>query len=40
MAGPKDRLGIEMLLLEDLRGGMSPRDHAARCVAAARALGA
>ena len=33
-------VSIEVPRLDDLRGGMSPRDHAARCVAAARALGA
>lgn len=38
---PKDlTISLEVPRLEDLRGGMSPRDHAARCVAAARALGA
>jgi sugar phosphate isomerase/epimerase len=33
-------ISLEVPRLDDLRGGMSPRDHAARCVAAARALGA
>lgn len=33
-------IGLEVPRLDDLRGGMSPRDHAARVVAAARALGA
>ena len=38
---PKDlTISLEVPRLDDLRGGMSPRDHAARCVAAARALGA
>jgi sugar phosphate isomerase/epimerase len=38
---PKDlTISMEVPRLEDLRGGMSPRDHAARCLAAARALGA
>ena len=38
---PKDlTISLEIPRLDDLRGGMSPRDHAARCVAAARALGA
>ena len=31
-------VSLEVPRLEDLRGGMSPRDHAARCVAAAKAL--
>ena len=33
-------ISLEVPRLDDLRGGMTPRDHAARCVAAARALGA
>ena len=33
-------ISVEIPRLDDLRGGMSPRDHAARCVAAARAMGA
>lgn len=33
-------ISLEVPRLEDLRAGMSPRDHAARCVAAARMLGA
>ncbi|MCB2072997.1 MAG: sugar phosphate isomerase/epimerase [Novosphingobium sp.] len=33
-------ISCEVPRLEDLRGGMAPRDHAARCLAAARALGA
>lgn len=38
---PKDlTISLEVPRLDDLRGGMTPRDHAARCVAAARALGA
>ncbi len=38
---PKDlTISLEVPRLDDLRGGMSPRDHAARCVAAARAMGA
>jgi sugar phosphate isomerase/epimerase len=38
---PKDvTISLEVPRLDDLRGGLSPRDHAARCVAAARALGA
>lgn len=32
-------ISLEVPRLEDLRAGMTPRDHAARCVAAARALG-
>ena len=37
---PKDlTISLEVPRLDDLRGGMSPRDHAARCVAAARAMG-
>ena len=38
---PQDcTISLEVPRLDDLRGGVSPRDHAARCVAAARALGA
>jgi sugar phosphate isomerase/epimerase len=38
---PKDlTISLEVPRLEDLRAGMTPRDHAARCVAAARSLGA
>ncbi len=38
---PKDvTISLEVPRLADLRAGMSPRDHAARCVAAARAMGA
>ncbi len=38
---PKDlTISLEVPRLDDLRGGMSPRDHAKRCVEAARALGA
>ncbi len=38
---PQDvTISLEVPRLEDLRAGMTPRDHAARCVAAARALGA
>lgn len=33
-------ISLEIPRLDDLKAGMSPRDHAARCVAAARALGA
>lgn len=33
-------ISLEVPRLDDLRGGISPRDHAARCIAAARALGA
>ena len=33
-------ISLEVPRLEDLRAGISPRDHAARCVAAARMLGA
>jgi sugar phosphate isomerase/epimerase len=33
-------ISMEVPRLEALRSGMSPRDHAARCVAAAKALGA
>lgn len=33
-------IGLEVPRLDDLRGGISPRDHAARVVAAARELGA
>jgi sugar phosphate isomerase/epimerase len=33
-------IGLEVPRLSDLRGGMSPRDHAARVVKAARELGA
>jgi sugar phosphate isomerase/epimerase len=33
-------ISLEVPRLEDLRAGMTPRDHAARVVAAARALGA
>lgn len=33
-------IGLEVPRLDDLRAGMSPRDHAARVVAAARELGA
>ncbi len=33
-------IGLEVPRLDDLRGGMSARDHAARVVAAARELGA
>jgi sugar phosphate isomerase/epimerase len=33
-------IGLEVPRLDDLRSGMSPRDHAARVVAAARELGA
>jgi sugar phosphate isomerase/epimerase len=33
-------IGLEVPRLDDLRGGMSPRDHAARVVKAARELGA
>ncbi len=37
---PKDlTISLEVPRLEDLRGGMSPQDHARRCVEAARALG-
>ena len=32
-------ISLEVPRLEDLRSGVSPRDHAARCVAAARSLG-
>jgi hypothetical protein len=39
MAKPQGRLGLEMPRLDDLRGGMTPRDHAAHCGAAARVLG-
>jgi hypothetical protein len=31
-------VSLEVPRLDDLRAGMAPRDHAARCVAAARAL--
>ncbi len=31
-------IGLEVPRIEDLKAGVSPRDHAARCVAAARAL--
>ena len=37
---PSVTISLEVPRLDDLRSGMSPRDHAARCVAAARALGA
>lgn len=38
---PEDvTVSLEVPRLDDLRNGMSPRDHAARCVEAARALGA
>ena len=38
---PQDcTISLEVPRLGDLRAGMSPHDHAARCVAAARALGA
>ena len=37
---PDMPVSIEVPRLSDLRGGMSPRDHAARAVQAARALGA
>lgn len=37
---PDMPVSIEVPRLADLRGGMSPRDHAARAVQAARALGA
>lgn len=38
---PKDlTISLEVPRLDDLRAGMTPREHAARCVAAARALGA
>jgi sugar phosphate isomerase/epimerase len=33
-------IGLEVPIIADLQAGMSPRDHAARVVAAARALGA
>lgn len=33
-------ISLEVPRLDDLRGGMAPADHAARCIAAARALGA
>ncbi len=33
-------IGLEVPILADLQSGMRPRDHAARAVAAARALGA
>ena len=33
-------IGLEVPRLDDLRSGMTPRDHAARVVSAARALGA
>jgi sugar phosphate isomerase/epimerase len=33
-------ISIEVPRLDDLRQGMTPREHAARCVAAARKLGA
>ena len=33
-------IGLEVPRIEDLQRGMSPRDHAARCIAAARKLGA
>lgn len=33
-------IGLEVPRLADLKGGVAPRDHAARVVAAARALGA
>lgn len=33
-------ISCEVPRLEDLRAGMAPRDHAARCISAARALGA
>lgn len=33
-------IGLEAPRIGDLQGGMSPRDHAARCVAASRELGA
>lgn len=32
-------IGLEVPIIADLRAGLSPRDHAARLVAAARALG-
>lgn len=35
---PHVTVSLEVPRLDDLRGGMAPRDHAARCVAAARAL--
>ncbi len=38
---PRDlTISLEVPRLDDLRGGMSPRDHAKRCVEAAQALGA
>jgi sugar phosphate isomerase/epimerase len=33
-------IGLEIPHIADLKAGMTPHDHAARCVAAARALGA
>lgn len=33
-------IGLEVPRIRDLQRGISPRDHAARCVAAARGLGA
>lgn len=35
---PGITVSLEVPRLDDLRAGMAPRDHAARCVAAARAL--
>jgi sugar phosphate isomerase/epimerase len=38
---PKDlEIGLEVPMIADLQAGVSPRDHAARVVAAARELGA
>jgi sugar phosphate isomerase/epimerase len=37
---PEIGIGIEVPIITDLLAGVSPRDHAARVVAAARALGA
>jgi len=37
---PDCEIGLEVPRLDDLRSGMSPRDHAARVVKAARELGA
>lgn len=33
-------IGIEVPIIADLLAGMAPKDHAARVIAAARALGA
>jgi sugar phosphate isomerase/epimerase len=33
-------IGLEVPRIDDLQGGVRPRDHAARCVVAARELGA